>query len=303
MANENAKQMHAIYLPFTEEQVKEHFIKAKDSSQDSNLKYYQKSIGRYDENYKEEDIASIRQIEKDEKFWTISTLLTLRHSDTFKKDLKRLLISVYGEKPPVGTFQNWDECLDGEIEVFFEPNFSAPKDYKKMLQEKITERQFIPYILEKAKAKKEDGTFRADLEGPTNVDALILNTSNGFNIVIEAKVLSDISYMTTNDSIRNQIARTIDVMLEEPHKNAHEPLDKRDPEKSLFLLITPQLFKDKPETRLYGYKMNEYRKDNSKIQEDIPSRNIPSDMNSRIGWTSWEELKAINKDCCKWLDK
>ena len=43
------------------------------------------------------------------------------------------------------------------------------------------------------------------LEGSTQVDALILNPDNGFNVLIEAKVLSDISVGITYDVVRNHL--------------------------------------------------------------------------------------------------
>ena len=73
----------------------------------------------------------------------------------------------------------------------------------------MSKQQPIPYILRAAKGKKRS------LEGPTHVDAILVNIDNGFGILFEAKVLSDISYQITYDTTRNQIARNIDVMLEE----------------------------------------------------------------------------------------
>jgi hypothetical protein len=41
-----------------------------------------------------------------------------------------------------------------------------------------------------------------DFEGATHVDALLLNASNGFALLVEAKVLSDVSYQVSAEGIR-----------------------------------------------------------------------------------------------------
>jgi len=43
---------------------------------------------------------------------------------------------------------------------------------------------------------------------------MLINAINGFAVIVEAKVLSDISYGVVYDTMRNQIARNIDVMLD-----------------------------------------------------------------------------------------
>jgi hypothetical protein len=140
------------------------------------------------------------------------------------------------------------------------------------------------------------------LEGATNVDALVLNPKNGFAVIIEAKVLSDISYETTYDAMRNQIARNIDVMLEENKELCH-PLDKRNPDKILFLLLTPKILKDKPSSRLYGYKLSEYKTNPRSLSDDLPHRKNCDwqNISSRLGWLTWEDFKSVIKDCCGWL--
>jgi len=150
------------------------------------------------------------------------------------------------------------------LSLFFEANLPSPRSYKEWLSENIAKSQFIPYVLASAHNKR-------NLEGATNVDAILLNPGNGFAVIVEAKVLSDISYQITYDVMRNQIARSIDVMLEK-NDTLCDPLDKRNPEKALFLLITPKLFKDNPTGRLYGYKFNEYKNNPGSLARDLPHR-------------------------------
>ncbi|MBV6484412.1 MAG: hypothetical protein KF732_08605 [Flavobacteriales bacterium] len=302
--------LHKIYLPFSEDKLREHFVPIDNDSTniENHVNRYKKSIKNYElfeskASYND-DIKLIRQIEKDETFWTASSLMTIFHCPNRNSELIKLLTLAFGEKPPLDTFTNWDECLTGELNLFFEPNIPSPKIYLDWLKKNVTSQNFIPYIIEKTRNSK--GDFRSDLEGATNVDALIINSTNGFAIIIEAKVLSDISYQVSYDSMRNQIIRNIDVMLSQ-NENLAPPLNTRIPDNSLFILLTPKLYKDNPRTRLYGYTFQDYKNDFQTIKSDLVHRNLDiaqcESISNRIGWITWEDLKSVNNDCCKWLNE
>jgi len=244
------------------------------------------------------------QIQKDERFWIVNTLLNIFYSKNRTNKLCKLFERAFGKKVPDSIkIDSWEECINSDnLKLFFEVDLPSPKKYKEELcslckKEKTEEHQIIPFILASAEGKKT-------LEGSTQVDALILNPDNGFNVLIEAKVLSDISISITYDVVRNQIARNIDVMLEKNVK-ACKPLDARDPNKSLFLLLTPKLFKDNPSSRLYGYKIREYQDKNKGVdalERDLLSRTKEEleKIPSRIGWLTWEDFKEVNKECSPW---
>jgi hypothetical protein len=169
--------------------------------------------------------------------------------------------------------------------------------YKQWLRAHLRERHLIPYVL------RSDNGIK-NLEGPTNVDALLLNASNGFAVVIEAKVLSDVSCQITYDVQRNQIARNIDVMLEE-NASLCPPLNRRDPLRTLFLLVTPEIFKRNPSSRLYGFLMWEYRQDPLALARDLPHRRglEAREVAQRIGWVTWEDMQRNNSGSCLWLGR
>jgi hypothetical protein len=301
--------LHKTYLHFSEETLKEHFVKSdKDlESIGKHISKYKKSIKNY-ELYESntklgKDYRIIRQIEKDETFWTASSLMTLFYSSNRDSELEKLLILAYGITPPLEKLSSWKECLEGEIFLFFEPNIPSTEEYLRWLKENASKQNFIPYILEKARNKK--GEYRSDLEGATNVDAILINAKNGFAVFIEAKVLSDISYQISYDSMRNQIIRNLDVMSS-ANKSLKEPLNRREPDNTLFLLLTPKLFKDNPRSRLYGYTYWEYKNNYDSIGKDLPHRKLDSltceKISKRIGWITWEQLRDINSNCCKWLN-
>lgn len=302
--------MHPTYLPFTENQLQSHFAKVKkdgecsDSSR-KHIQYYKKSLANYidcppKEERKGKSLKFTRipcQVEKDEKFWTASCLMTVFYAKNRIHEFAQLLKSAYGNKPPLKGISSWHDCLKGELHLFFETNLPSPTLYKEWLsdRENLHRQQFIPYIFDSANGKK-------NLEGPTNVDAVLLNEENGFAVIIEAKVLSDISCQITYDVVRNQIARNIDVMLEE-NCALCPPLNQRDPDKTLFLLLTPEIFKKNPSSRLYGYKLNEYKTDPGSLGRDLPHRiNFDcKEISNRLGWLTWEDFKKINENCCPWL--
>ncbi len=294
MENNNPEElMQEKYLPFTKEIFLKHFAQVKDdkgcNSGEKHLKYYNTSIKEYKKylenisSYKEKDlkkIRSLRQIEKDERFWIASSMMTLFYNTNRIQEFTNLFTKAYGDKPPVENINSWEDCFSSSkpnenLHLFFEANLPSPSSYKEWLKKHIKERHFIPYILDCAENKK-NGKGRDIWEGPTNVDAILINSENGFSIIIEAKVLSDISIDVTYDSMRNQLARNIDVMLES-NGNLCYPLNKRDPLKTLFLLITPKIFKDNPTSRLYGYKFNEYKSNPTALQNDISNRSKKED--------------------------
>ena len=300
--------MHPIYLPFTEKQVKSHFAEVKKgrecvSSAKKHLYYFKANIKNYrtcpEGRGQERPLSETKkpcQVEKDEKFWTAACLMTTFHSKTRSDEIIKLFRKAYGDVPPIAKLGSWEECVKDELHLFFETNLPSPKPYTAWLRENLNNRQLIPYILDSDNGKK-------NLEGPTNVDAVLMNSDNGFALIVEAKVLSDISCQVTYDVMRNQIARNVDVMLDKNPLLA-PPLDERDPEKTLFLLLTPRTFQDNPSSRLYGYKLNEYKNNPDSLGQDLPHRAGYdwTAISKRLGWLSWEDFKEVNEDSCRWLD-
>ena len=309
------KKMQDKYLPFDESVFMKHFaLVGKNSKVNGNhLNYYNKSILKY-ERFKKNEKSIFRkplsetsrpcQIQKDERFWTVNTLMNIYYSPNRVDELCILFEKAFGKKVPTSIkIDSWRECLSSDnLKLYFEVDLPSPPSYKNnlcLLYEKgnIQEHQIIPFIIASAHGKKI-------IEGSTQVDALILNPDNGFSVLIEAKVLSDISISITYDVVRNQIARNIDVMLEKNDKLC-DTLKKRDPNKSLFLLLTPKLFKDNPSSRLYGYKIREYQDKNKgkdALLKDLPHRKEEDlqDIPSRIGWLTWEDFEEVNKKCSPW---
>ncbi|MBW2663924.1 MAG: hypothetical protein JRD93_18585 [Deltaproteobacteria bacterium] len=290
------------YLPFTGDGLRPHFI----ADVDGQLDYYQKSASRYHEFMADHpetvgipitQARTPRQIEKDERFWTITATKHVFDDPLRASMLVQLLVKAYGSIPPISGLSSWAECLDGDLRLYFEACLPPPPSYVEWLQSNLDRRQMIPYVLDAATR----GNARP-LEGATHVDAMFLNVTNGFAWLIEAKVLSDVSYSISFDNFRNQIARNIDVMLD----NTSQPgagLERRNPERSLFGLLTPAQFKDLPHTRLYGWLMPEYSSKPEALARDLSHRtevDWPL-VSRRIGWLTFEDFEEARHGACPWV--
>ena len=290
------------YLRFTKEQMLPHFLKDAEKQ----VEYFEKSAERYrDFLAMNPDTKGIpitqarlpRQIEKDERFWTAASLKHLFDSPERNAVLDALLRSTFGEKPPVEGLGTWRECLSGEMALYFEAQAPSPQTYVNWLRRNLSDRQFIPYILDAADRENE-----RTLEGATHFDAALVNRDNGFSLLIEAKVLSDISTGVSFDSLRNQLARCIDVMLE-PNPNSNDSFGRRNPERSLFILLTPELFRRHPHSRLYGWLFKEYKESPQALERDLPHRSRVDSTNvaSRLGWITFEDIERHSPGACPWL--
>jgi len=168
-------------------------------------------------------------------------------------------------------------------------------------RENLTKRQFIPYVVDAAHRPDSD-KIRRGLEGPTHLDALLLNEENGFAVFFEAKVLSDISHGISFDVARNQIARNVDVMLE-TNPDLPRPLNQRDPARTLFALLTPRYFREDPSSRHYGMLLPQYQTNPASLGRDIPHRTDVDwpGVSRRLGWLTFEDCHEVQVGACPWL--
>ena len=162
-------------------------------------------------------------------------------------------------------------------EVVLEKQFSPPKEYLQWLR-KQCENHPIKYVREQASLHKENQR----LEGKTHADAFI--RTDKLLIFFEIKFTSDISYETTFNPVRNQLARLVDVGLEASREAGKE---------ALVILLTPKkLFEGR--SRLYYYKVKEYE-DATFIHRDLPWRSISEirDNLLKVAWIPLEDLIEV----------
>src|SRR5262245_41393850 len=274
-----------IYLPFTRDELRAHFL----VDADGQIGYYERSARDYRDFVAKHPVRdgipiseSRRpcQIEKDERFWTATAMKRLIAAPS---GLEAALKSAFGECPPLPDLDDWSKCLTGRLQLVLEATLPSPASYVEWLRKNLPSRHLVPYVLHAA----QRANLRT-LEGATHVDALVFNIDNGFSVLVEAKVLSDVSGVVSFDVFRNQIARSIDVMIESS-TGLGAPLDRRNPDRSLFLLLTPKCFRDQPRSRLYGWLFGEYTSSPSAIGRDLPHRvGVDwSNVTRRLGWLTF----------------
>lgn len=299
------------YLPFPADEIEGHLARSNsavggtdddESPKRQGVLYYEISARKYAAfHLKHPDrvglpVSSMReacQIEKDERLWTVAALLKVHKGQHWAE----LLTKCFPAIPPSLGETSWQDLIGPEPELLFEAPLPSPQGYQDYLKHHLKDRHLIPYILEAASGS------RTRFEGFTHADAILLSRT-GFSIAFEAKVESDISTQITFDLTRNQIVRYLDVLLEKP-KSQGEPLSWRDPAKTLFVLLTPELFRKSPESRLYGWLMRDYRSADgeSNIKRDLPHRKNEnlSSLPNRLGWLTWEDCNRVVTDACPWL--
>jgi hypothetical protein len=309
--------IHERYLPFSKEHLLRHFVGAADDQR--HLRYYEQSARRYSKHMHERvgkttplslaDMRLARQIEKDERFWVVACLMKYFHEADRVDRLSLLLESAFDSSTPPIDIPTWDKCVEGNLHLFFEVDLPSPKSYCEALRSDRVKEHLIPYVREAASR-----TSARVLEGPTQVDAMLVNADNGFAVLFEAKVLSDTSCHVSFDVTRNQIARNVDVMLDQPkglpnhvgaltldiHRHA---VNSRRPDRTLFVLLTPEIFKRRPHSRLYGWLMNAYRSHPTDLADDLSHRQRTdwADVSRRLGWATWEEANRLVPGSCGWL--
>jgi hypothetical protein len=305
----SADALDPIYLPFSAAILGQHFAPVgsrQDPDTEKYLSYYRQSAEKYraflvatpsTKGLSLSELKNPCQIEKDERFWTAACWLRYFYSDRRIEVLSKLMESCFGSQPPLKRMRSWSECFDGDLRLYFEAHLPSSQTYKRWLRQNLAERNLIPYVLRAA-----ERSSNRDFEGSTRLDVLIINADNGFALVVEAKVLSDISYMVSFDIARNQIGRTVDVILEHNTRLA-VPLRDRDPDETLFIFQSPAMFKTHRHTRLYGWLLDNYIKEPATLGRDLPHR---SDTDwravvNRIGWITWEDCAVTLPGSCPWL--
>lgn len=297
--------LHEIYLPFTKEQLREHFAPVGIASTDPDLKVRRfcesaRAARKWEEHPASGTPAEVAkakkhalQIQKDEGFWVAAALMSLFHAPDPVHAFASTLGSCLGAVPPVEGLATWEQALGhgAELKLYLEVSLPTPPGYRGHLVRRLGERVLIPHVLESAWKTAAAGHA---LEGATKADAVLVAPETGFAVLFEAKVLADASGGIGFDVLRNQIARSIDVMLE-PNPRLQWPLARRQPERTCYVLITPEIFRQHPESRLYGWLMRDYRNNPAALLRDLPHRTETdfAAVSRRLGWLTWEDCKRL----------
>ena len=139
------EQIDPIYLPFTRDQL---LVCLPDSSPEY-LDYYMESASRFQAHKKSTVNAAEamrpealklasklekhnRQIEKDERFWSATCLMSFQYRNpSAQNNWASLMRKAFGDKPPASfELKTWEECFDGKLHLVFEESLPSPEKYK-----------------------------------------------------------------------------------------------------------------------------------------------------------------------------
>ena len=165
-----------------------------------------------------------------------------------------------------------------------------------------------PISPRKGESGNTEGNTKLDLAfGGINkrdgkVGGIEFDPNNDFSWVcfVEAKFLSDCSTNVSYDPFRNQLARIIENLV--TFQNTED--NSKYPNPTYFTLLTPRVFKERPFSKLYGYKFFEYH-DRQRLQHEfdlctLNKRNedrweYPEGIENRLSilklnWVTFEEI-------------
>lgn len=295
--------MHPTYLPFTEEQVLAH-VAATGGPDDarSHLAPFAQALEAHRRATavaslpRQRDVAAPpAAIADDERFWTATALLSVLHGPSPVEDLAAVLTRAYGEVPPFAGFATWAEALGTDPELWLGVGMPSPSSYQHHLRGELPR-----HVLSWAEVRA--GRAKVRLEGATTVDAVVVSPSTGVAVVVEAKVRSDLSTSTTYDVRRNQLARLVDVTLDAHPGLAQDSLRHRRPDRTCVLLLTPEVFRDDPASRLYGHLHASYTQRPGTLAAHLPHRAEPlvHEAARRLGWATWEDVERVRPGALPW---
>jgi hypothetical protein len=71
----------------------------------------------------------------------------------------------------------------------------------------------------------------------------------------------------------------------------------------MLLLITPEIFRQNPDGRLYGWLLPAYQRDKDLLQRHLPHRQLADleSVSNRLGWLTWEACNRLRPGACLWL--
>jgi hypothetical protein len=170
--------LNEIYLPFTAEQLREHFapVGTDQASADKHLDYYRKNVQAYRDwatnppggspAQRAQAKRRALQMQKDERFWAVTALMSIFHARPRLPVLAALLRRCLGEVPPMDGLTSWERALgaEDELRLFFEVSLPTPPDYRRDLAQHLDERVLVRHVLESARDAARAGHA---LEGAT----------------------------------------------------------------------------------------------------------------------------------------
>lgn len=269
----------ARYFKKNTEQQVAHFVHSVEAADAFLQQYPQESLAAG--KGRPRGLASALQYFKDETFLTLYAFVSLdlagsREHQAERERLYTELLQCTLPRLEVGV-------RAPELEL--ERQLPAPRTFVARLAHEFTQRPETCHPVRYVRAMSRGNR---DLEGATHTDATL--TCDDRMVMFEAKFLSDISTSTTYAPERNQLTRNLDAGLEAVGL---------DLSRFAYVFVTPQCFRERPQSRFYGYKLSEYmdtQNGPNALRRDLPhlaDRVDMAELSCHIGWASWEEVCSI----------
>ncbi len=294
--------MHPTYLPFSEEQVLARFAAVGGAGDPAaRLDHYREQLAAQaaaealSRIPRQQSLAADSPIDRDERFWTATALMTLFAGTDPLQDLCAVLARAYGDVPPFPGFASWADALGPDPQLFLEASLPSPASYQHHLRHELR-RHVLTY------QQYQQGRDTTRLEGATPAAAVIVSPTTGAAVVVEAKVLSDVATHVTFDVVRNHLARVIDATLDANPGLAEQALRERRPDRTCVLLLTPEVFRDDPTSRLYGHLHTAYTTRPEVLARHLAHRPGPVARAAagRLGWLTWEDVERVRPGSLPW---
>jgi hypothetical protein len=282
--------LHPVFLPYSEDDLLNHFIKTEVPDEDPS-----RHLAKWKHRIAEAPSKDPSYLHRDETLWTAGALLAIHRGQSPAVLWRRVMSLLFGPIPPTAERLEWKDLVADELELFFEVGLPSPISYRTWLSHHLHDRHALKTQRIVAASR---GTL---LEGRTHLDALLLCSKTGFAVHFEAKVLSDVDTKTTHDTLRNQLARNVDCMVND--STDHPALQNRHPDRSFLVLLTPEIFRRNWRSRLYGHLIRDYATDPAALQRDLPHLDgfTCAAVSRRLAWLTFEDLRSIEPAACPWL--
>lgn len=186
----------------------------------------------------------------------------LKMGQRFKDMLIADIVNLGLQKDAAEYLDEWS------FKVQFEKTLPPPPSYLNHLQSTVANHP-VRYVRLGAEGKEI-------LEGDTHVDIAFENSR--LLVLGEVKFMSDIQWGITYDPNRNQLARLIDTGIRAA----------RDKKLAVILFSPESIYCSK--SRLYYYKLKDYRESMENLRTDIPHRSLDEITKTLIG-TGWVSLE------------
>lgn len=203
------------------------------------------------------------QYDKAEELITWNTFAPLLKVDPRVKDtLIADIVNLALQKDAAEYLDEWG------FNVQFEKTLPPPPSYLNHLRSTVANHP-VRYV-------RLDAEGKETLEGDTHADIVFENS--GLLVLGEVKFMSDIQWGVTYDPNRNQLARLIDTGIRAA----------RDKKLAVILFSPESVYRSK--SRLYYYKLKDYRESIENLRADIPHRSLEEITKTLIG-TGWVPLE------------